>query len=481
MIHILDDDSLLNIFYLYRLAVTETDEYENFNDVRISIIMGRRWDLENWWYKPTQVCRRWRNLILGSPSFLGLYLVCTFGTPVAEMLAHSPPLPLVIDYLDHEDWNLTAEDEEGVFLALEQPNRIHCIRVGLSLQDLQKFVMAIGNEFPVLEYLVIATDGEDVNTLVFSETIQAQHLRHLVLSGVAPIGSRLLTTAVGLVTLCLFMDDSSIYLNPSSLLQWISSLPQLETLVITPNRDAETQSHMPTITHVTLPNLCLLSFQGDSAYLEVLVRQIVTPRLERLHIIFEQPTSSSISCLVRFMNSTENNKLRFDSAKFGFSGRQLYVETYPHERSRRSCISISVDSLHRHGDVSSMAQIVDALGQVFSAVEHLILDHEEDSLSSEEDFEVEVDRTEWHKLLRPFSNVKKLRVNQGLVREFTRFLRLDDGELPPELLPELQELTYSGSSNPGDAFAPFIDARQNAGRPVSFKSVRRSPSPRLIH
>ena len=73
------------------------------------------------------------------------------------------------------------------------------------------------------------------------------------------------------------------------------------------------------------------------------------------------------------------------------------METYPHE-NRRCSFSMGVDYLHLNGQISSMAQIVDALGQVFSAVDHLVLDHEEDSRSSEEGFEVEVDRTEWHKL-----------------------------------------------------------------------------------
>jgi hypothetical protein len=64
--------------------------------------------------------------------------------------------------------------------------------------------------------------------------------------------------------------------------------------------------------------------------------------------------------------------------------------------------------------------------------------------------------------------VKTLRIDDGLVRELSRCLRLDDGEHPLELLPELQELTYSGSGNADNAFASFIDARQNAGRPVTL-------------
>ena len=77
---------------------------------------GVRWIGERWWYRLAHVCQRWRNLILGSASSLGLCLVCTYGTPVADMLVHSPPLPLVIDYRIR---GITAEDEEAILLALE--------------------------------------------------------------------------------------------------------------------------------------------------------------------------------------------------------------------------------------------------------------------------------------------------------------------------------------------------------------------------
>ena len=113
-----------------------------------------------------------------------------------------------------------------------------------------------------------------------------------------------------------------------------------------------------------------------------------------------------------------------------------------------------------------MAQIFNALSQVSSAVEHLTLTHEVHSRSSEE--HNEVDRTEWRKLLRLFSNVRYLDIEDGLVMELSRCLRLDDGEHPLELLPELQELIYPGSSGAHDAFTPFIDARRNAGHPVTL-------------
>jgi hypothetical protein len=101
-------------------------------------------------------------------------------------------------------------------------------------------------------------------------------------------------------------------------------------------------------------------------------------------------------------------------------------------------------------------------------VEHLNLVHEVHGRSSEE--HNEVNRAEWRRLLRPFSNVKTLRIaeGEGLVEDLSRCLRLEDGELPLEVLPELQELTYSGSGDTGDGLTPFIDARRNAGRPVNL-------------
>jgi len=63
--------------------------------------------------------------------------------------------------------------------------------------------------------------------------------------------------------------------------------------------------------------------------------------------------------------------------------------------------------------------------------------------------------------------VKTLRIGNGLTEELSRCLRLEDGEHPLEVLPELQGLTYSGSGNAG-AFTSFTDSRQNAGRPVTL-------------
>ncbi len=124
--------------------------------------------------------------------------------------------------------------------------------------------------------------------------------------------------------------------------------------------------------------------------------------------------------------------------------------------------SMTVGCWHLDWQVSSAAQIFNTLSQVLLTVEHLTFDHKVHRLSSSEEHNV-VDRAQWCQLLRSFRNVKTLRITDGLVRELSRCVQLNDGEHPLELLPELQELTFSGGNDVDNAFTTFIDARQNAG------------------
>jgi hypothetical protein len=402
------------------------------------------------------------------------------GTPVADMLAHSPPLPLVIDYFTTGgNEEMTAEDEEGAILALKQYDRVRGVFFQISVTNKQNLIAAMDDEYPMLEYLIIL-DPVGMNAIsLLRETFQAPHLRRLLLGGFAlPTGCRLLTTAVGLVTLCLSMAHPITYFHPNTLLHWLSFMPQLETLVVffsipIPNRDVEMQlTHTP-VMPIPLPGLHVLRFQGVRTYLEALVHRIAAPRLKRLEALFFNQLTFSVPRLFQFVNASEN--FRFKSAEFEFSDRGVYAKVYPDEEARAEVFAllIGVFCWHLDWQVSSVAQIFNSLSPMFFAVEHLTLEHSVHSQSSEE--HNEADSTMWRKLLGSFRNVKTLRIAKGLVEEFSRSLKLDDGELPLELLPELQELTYFGSGDTGDTFTSFIDARQNAGRPITV--VRRSPSP----
>ncbi|KAI0276390.1 hypothetical protein BGY98DRAFT_707370 [Russula aff. rugulosa BPL654] len=408
------------------------------------------------------------NLILGSASYLGLCLVCTYGTPVGDMLAHSPPLPLVIDYHNHD---ITGEDEEAIFLALAQRDRVRRIRFISPPLKLQKLIMAIDGEYPILEYLILGYPTKKRTVLTLSETLHTPHLRHLAIACSIPIRFQLLTTAVGLVTLNIGLNHPSTYFQPSVLLQSISLMPQLENLVIyfhfaVPNRDVERQlMRTPVTTHVTLPNLRIFALKAVSAYSEAVLSRITAPRLEIFQICYPKQLTFSVPQLVQFMGRTET--LRFDRAEFRFYKERVYVKVNPPEANMSmAAFSINVDCWHLDWQVSSVAQIFNSLSQIFSAVEHLTLSHKVHSQSSEE--HNEVDCTEWRRLLRSFSNIKTLRVHRRLVGELSRCLRWDDAYHPLGLLPELQELTYSGSRSAGAGFTSFIDARRNAGRPVTL-------------
>jgi hypothetical protein len=49
-IHVLDDDSLVNIFRLYRPALLDDEDDDD------RILQGGEWDRERWWYKLVHVC-----------------------------------------------------------------------------------------------------------------------------------------------------------------------------------------------------------------------------------------------------------------------------------------------------------------------------------------------------------------------------------------------------------------------------------------
>lgn len=452
------------------------EEDENDDD---RILEGGEWGRERWWYKLAHVCRRWRYLILSSAFHLRLRLVCTYGTPVADMLAHSPPLPLVIDHVD-DDHDITTENEEGIVLALQLRDRVCRIRLQMPIPNLKRLITAIGDEFPVLDYLYVAAPTKETTNLVLPQTFRAPHLRHLVLDNViCPIASPLLMPTMGLLTLSLLNIHSSAYFSPNDLLKRLSLMPQLETLGIVfhspvSNRHVERQLLIrPIMTHVTLPSLQWFGFKGASAYLEALLPRMTTPILEKLQILFFNQLTYRVPHLLQFINTAEN--LTFRTGRIAFDEEGVSIRVYPHQGAKMYTLYIEVGCKPIDWQVASAAQVFDALRTAFLTVKSLILEYNGSFIPSE--WRHEVDRRPWRELLRSFSNVEILHVGIGddFVGQLSRSLRLEDGEPPLELLPELKELSYSAIDDDDAAFTAFIDARQNAGRPVTL--IRHGTSP----
>ncbi len=197
-----------------------------------------------------------------------------------------------------------------------------------------------------------------------------------------------------------------------------------------------------------------------------IVCRVTAPRLKRMQIEFLKRPTFSVPHLVQFMDTIVLPRFNC-SATIRVADKEIIVGAYPYPDTRYA-FRVSVREGDLDWQVSSMAQILNPLSQVFSPVERLTLRRE----GSQE--HNEVDRIEWRRLLRPFKNVKILRVEDVLIKELSHCLRSDDGELPLELFPELQELTYYASGDTtSDAFTSFIEDRQNAGRPVTL--IRRDP------
>jgi hypothetical protein len=445
------------------------DRDEN-NSTRI--LQGGEWDRERWWYKLAHVCRRWRFLVFASASHLGLSLVCKSDTPVADMLAHSPPLPLIIDRVGKR-WKFGAREEREMMFALRLRSRVRRIRFWNKAVNLQKVVAALDGEFPILEYLYLASPTKHDTRLMLPQTFRAPLLRHLILGNFASlVGSLLLTTAVGLVTLSLQKIHPSIYFHPNNLLRQLSLMPQLETLVIgfhspVPNREVKRQLlEMPITTQLALLNLRWFAFKGSSEYLEALLPRMITPVLEKVHIMFFHQLTYSLPNLLQFMSTMEES-LRVSRAVLTFHKEMVFVGISPSEGTKIRTFYVDVGCRHLDWQVFSVAQIFNTLLPIFSAVERLTLQYKEHSLSEEE--HNEVGPTQWRELFRSFNNVKFLRVDNRLVAELSRALQLEEGESPIELFPELKELSYSAASNAAvNPFSAFVDVRQSAGQPVTL-------------
>ncbi|KAH9971474.1 hypothetical protein BGW80DRAFT_442291 [Lactifluus volemus] len=325
------------------------------------------WDHQRWWYKLAHVCRLWRNLILESPSRLNLHLYCTHGVPVADMLAHSPPLPLTIYY---PGWKSEATDRPSILLALSHRDRVRHIYLSMA-RHMWTFVAAMDHQFPILERMYI----HSLTEVDLPSTFQAPNLRHLQLSTASvPIQSSLLTTtAAGLVSLSLLNISASepVYLPPSYILTRLPLMAQLERLSITfhspiPNRDVERQLHQtPDMT--TLPNLRRFLFRGTATYLEGLVAWISAPSLSILRVNLFNQFPLTVPRLCQFMHSSESLTFRAVQVTFGASTVSLHAVPWKLDTP----LMLQIRCRLLDWQVASAVQLFGTISPVLSSVEQV--------------------------------------------------------------------------------------------------------------
>ena len=162
--------------------------------------------------------------------------------------------------------------------------------------------------------------------------------------------------------------------------------------------------------------------------MEALLPRVPAPLLEKLQIYFLNEFSVSIQNLQRFISSADN--LRFTSTSLEFGKMGLFLQAYPHEGSRKYALSMEVYRLAHNWPLSTIAEILGALGPIFSVVVHLALgvsNRNHMFWSAFPSYNI-ADRAHWRDTLRLFSDVKTLCVKDGLVGDMSHALGVHDGE-----------------------------------------------------
>jgi hypothetical protein len=393
------------------------------------------------------------------------------------MLAHSPRLPLILDYCDLYDY-ITANDELGITFALEHRDRVRRIRIMQPPHLVQRLVKALHGEFPNLEYLFIERHtfympSAENNVIVdIPETFRAPRLRYLVVMGFQiSIGSRSFTTTGNLVTLSLNFDVPRVYFYPNPLLGQIS---QLQTSANTPNSyfpgsNMDNQLLRRAVVRRVTPYLRRFGFQGANAYLEALLPRVAIRILEGLQLyLLDQLKIFLILPRRLFMSSDSAETIWLETVRLTFLKDYLQVDAYTHDRDvRKYRFSMSQGGRHLDWQLASVTKFIHTFRTVFSPVEHLILRYDGPHLTPSE-WNDEAVPTQWRELFRMLGNLKALYMDQALVEQLSRVLQPDEGESPTDLLPELRELGYTTTDDSDNtSFAEFVHARQNAGRPVA--------------
>ena len=416
------------------------------------------------WHKLVHVCRKWRNIVFGSPGRLDLRLYCRNRTPVMKTLDVWPPLPIVIDIDD--GWN--TPDTNNITAALKQNDRICQLKISLfklSLISKEKVFATMQQPFshPALTRLELEHgDGiAPVDTNSFLGGSAPPHLRSLRFSGIPIPGlPKLLLSATHLVSLELSEIPHSGYFSPEAMITCLSVLTRLETLAIAfkSPRSRPDRRHPPPRTRTILPVLAKLDFYGVSEYLEDFVARIDAPLLNGLKIalfhqlVFDTPQLALL--ISRTPKFQTHDKLE---ARVHFPS---FVKVSFSTLDGRLSLAISCRKLD--WQLSSIAQVCQSSfpQALISTVETLYIDEYRDVILDNRDYNIE--SSQWLEVLHPFTAVKHLYISPQFTPDIATALRSLVAETVTEVLPALQTIFLERlpSERIQEAIEKFAAARQ---------------------
>jgi hypothetical protein len=433
------------------------------------------------WHTLAHVCRRWRNIVFGSPRHLNLQISCSFGRPVRTALDIWPSLPINISSFASGTRKI-GDDVDNIVAALEHKDRVCNINLwDISSSDLEKILAVMQEPFSALTLL--ALQWNDYETLKVGRGPDsflggsAPQLRNLTLDGI-PIPSlglqKLLLSANDLDYLSLQNIPHSAYFSPDEIVTCLSALTKLERLDLTfkspRSRPVRGSRRPPPRTRAPLPALTTMTFKGINEYLEDIVAQIDAPLLDTLSITFFHQLALNTRQLAQFIGRAPKLEGHND-ARVVFSDRTVQVTFLLPSRvpTGEEEIKLGVPCKHLDLQLLSITQLCTlSFPQAsITTVEHLYI--VESKFSPIPYWENNIPESEWLRLLRPFAAVKDLYLSEKIVPLIAPALQELVGEEMTEVLPALQCLLLEGLRTSGpvmEAIAPFIAAREQSTYPI---------------
>ena len=419
-----------------------------------------RIDPEAWyakWYTLVHVCRKWRNVVFGSPRRLKLRLCCTARTPVRETIDAWPLLPIFVWGSGHETWGV-----DNISAALEHNDRIrHLDLKDFPSSQMERVFTAMQQPFPKLHYLVLYSQSETEVVPALFLGGSAPRLRLLQLESIPFPGlPKLLLSATHLVELILFDIPHSGYFSPEAIVTGLSALTSLRFLRIdfkSPRSRPDRRRRPPPLTRTLLPALTSFMFQGASEYLDDLVARIDAPLLNRLDMTFFHQLIFNTPQLTQFISRTPKFKA-CDDAIVQFSGRSVQVSTID------EALVLAISCGQSDWQLSSVAQVC---GSIFiPAIEHLYIREAKYSPLSWQD---DIETGQWLELLHRLSALKDLHISPEFTPRIAPTLEELVGGRVTEVLPALQTL-FLKETPPSDvqkSIDKFVASRELVGHPIS--------------
>ena len=429
------------------------------------------------WQSLVHVCRRWRDLVFGSPRRLNLQLCYKHCRSARKSSDVWPALPLLI----LGDVPETSVDD--VIAELEHSDRIRQIDLNChSTSKIEKFWTSMQVLFPELVFLSLSFENSS-HVPALPDIFLGGHaprLRYLSLTSIPFPGLRnLLLSTAYLVHLKLVNIPHSGYISPGAMTTCLFMLTSLESFQLefeSPQScpDQENRSSPP-LTRSILPALASFSFKGVNEYLEDLIYRIDAPQLEQLSTTFFNDIYFDTPELSQFIGRTPRFR-SYDEAHLVFHGRkaQVGLKMKPKPSDLRM---VEVNILCQMSDwqLSSLVQICALSLRLLLLMENLYI---YEGQSSPPDWKNDIENTEWLDLLLPFTAVKNLYLSKQFAPRIAPALHELTGGRTTEVLPALQNIFLEGfhpSEPVQEGITQFISARGLSNHPVTISVWARSP------